>query len=255
MRNVALFLFILQGCFARGPSPHPAVITVFSPASIADAVAAIARRFEAAQGGKLKVRCNSAASSTLAKQVDSGAPADLFISADPKWMVYLEKRGRIQAATTRDIAGNELVLIAPRGRSFALVFEKGSALAGAFPGRLAMGDPEHVPAGAYARQALEHFGWWGGVKDRVLPAADVRAALHLVELGEAGAGIVYKTDAIASGKVDIVGIFPRDGHEPIRYSAALVEGARGEGRAFLELLSGQEAQEVLVKRGFTPPAR
>ncbi len=222
---------------------------MFAAASTIDAVTALAEAFERQKG--VEVVCNFAASSVLARQIEAGAPCDVFLSADADWMDHLEKLGLIETGSRRDVASNELVLIAPAGRRFEAKMEPGFAIENAFAGRLAVGDPDHVPAGRYTKQALKSLGWWGRLEGRLVPAMDVRAALRLVELGEADAGIVYASDASASRRVEVIGKFPKDSHDPIRYPAALCRGASAEGRAWLAFLSGPGGQRVFADHGFT----
>jgi molybdate transport system substrate-binding protein len=250
---VGLVLLIagLCACDSRtgAPSP-PATITVFAAASTSDVIAEAGRRFE--KSGGVRVVTSFGASSTLAQQIKAGAKADIFLSADEKWMDDLASAGSIDPGTRGDLLANDLVLIAPRGHGFEARMSKDFALASAFPSpkRLAVADPAHVPAGRYAQQSLEDLGWWDSVKDRLLPAQDVRAALRLVELGEADAGVVYSTDAKASEKVEIVGAFPADSHEPIRYPIAACKGAGTAAARFIEFLRSPEMKAVFETHGF-----
>lgn len=239
------------GCDSRTAAPPaPASVTVFAAASTSDVIADAGRRFE--KSGGVHVVTSFGASSTLAQQIKAGAKADIFLSADEKWMDDLAGAGTIEPGTRGDLLANDLVLIAPRGHGFEVKMTKEFAFASAFPGpkRLAVADPAHVPAGRYAQQSLEHLGWWDSTKDRLLPAQDVRAALRLVELGEADAGIVYSTDAKASEKVEIVGAFPADSHEPIRYPIAACKGAGPGAARFIEFLRSPEMKGVFEAHGF-----
>lgn len=191
-----------------------------------------------------------ASSSALVKQIEQGAPADLFISADQAWMDVAQRKNLIRPDTRRDLLGNELVIVAPKGRPFAVLIEPEFAFADAFPGRLAIGDPTSVPAGAYAKEALEKLGWWPRLEDRLAPGADVRATLRLVELGEADLGIVYRTDAARSTKVEILAGIPGRLHQPIAYPAALTTGAKPAATAFLAWLAGDEAMAIWRRHGF-----
>ncbi len=187
-----LCVSLLAGC-GPGSGPEPAAVMVFAAASTTDVVGEAARRFEARSG--VRVVCSFGGSSSLARQITAGAPADVYVSADQAWMDALESEALIEAGSRRDLMANELVLVAPAEVAFEVDF------AGAAPDvrRIAVGDPAHVPAGRYAREALEWLSWWPALEARLLPAQDVRAALRLVELGEADAGIVYATDAPAVG--------------------------------------------------------
>jgi molybdate transport system substrate-binding protein len=224
------------------------VVTVFAASSASDCLNAIARTYEAAR--KVTVRLNLASSSVLARQIDQGARCDVFLSADIEWMDYLAQRTNIQAATRQNLLGNRLVIVTPANRPLAVKMDRSFDLPKSFAGRLAVGDPDHVPAGKYAKEALQNMGWWDGLKDRLAPAENVRAALLLVERGETDAGIVYATDARASKAVTVAAEFPEDSHKPIRYPAALCVGAGAEARAFLDYLTGKEAAAVWTAAGF-----
>lgn len=221
-------------------------LRVYAAASLTDAVGELAKRYERAS-----VKPVFAASSTLAKQIDAGAPADVFISADRKWMDYLVERGRVARDAPFELLGNALVLIAPRGHGFAVRFEPGFAFADAFKGRLCTGEPGVVPVGIYAQDALTRLGWWDAIKPRVVGTDDVRAALAFVARGECPAGIVYRSDAAISPDVEIVGVFPEATHAPVVYPAAAVGSATPAARAFLDFLRTPAAAEVFARYGFT----
>ncbi len=245
-----LAAILLGGATAQAGEP----ITIFAAASTMDAVSAVARAFEAGGGGA--VRPVFAASSTLAQQIARGAPADLFLSANTAWMDELERRGAIEAETRVDLLGNALVLIAPQASRLALAIEPGFALAAALrERRLAMGDPAHVPAGGYAKAALERLGVWPEVARRAAFVGDVRAALALVDRREAAAGIVYASDARIAPRVRIVGTFPAGSHPAIVYPLAVVSG-RGNPAvmALYNYLLGAEARALFQARGFSVPA-
>jgi molybdate transport system substrate-binding protein len=195
-----------------------------------------------------------AGSSALARQIENGAPADLFVSADEAWMDSVQRAGRLEPGTRRALAGNALVLIAPARRGAEPVSLDAAGLARALgDGRLAMADPEAVPAGRYGRAALRSLGLWRGVAARVAPAENVRAALKLVERGEVPLGVVYATDARASPEVRVVARFPASSHPPIVYPIAQVAGGRGDGAPFQAFLLSPQGQAVLARHGFTPP--
>lgn len=233
---------------AAPPAAASTPVTVFAAASTTDVMIRLARRYQAATG--VFVRCNFASSSTLARQIESGAPADLFFSADEVWMDHVERLDRIEPNSRRDLLGNSLVLVAPAGRPFAARMDGGFDLPNAFEGRIAIGDPAHVPAGRYAQQALRYFGWWEKLERRILPAMDVRDALRLVAIDEAPAGIVYATDAASIPGVAVLDTFPEASHDPIRYPIALLRGASAPARGFLEFLEGAEAASVFETAGF-----
>ena len=223
-------------------------VTVFAASSATDCLTAIARQYESEHA--VKVRLNFAASSTLARQIEQGAPCDVFLSADVEWMDYLAQRGDIRPPSRKDLLGNRLVIVTPTNRPIAMRMVRDFDLSAFFAGRLAVGDPEHVPAGKYAKEALTSMGWWEALKGRLAPAENVRAALKLVERGETDAGIVYLTDARASQAVSVAAEFPESAHKPIHYPAALCKGAGEQGKAFLDFLSGPEATKVWTSAGF-----
>ena len=225
-------------------------VTVFAAASLQEALDELARRFEKSSNRSIVV--SYAGSSMLARQIDRGAPADLFISADLDWMDYLAARGRIRVETRRNLVAGRLVLIAPAGSAVRLDITAGFPLAQALgSGRLAMADTDYVPAGKYGRAALEALGVWQSVAARVVRAENVRSALAFVARGEAPLGIVYRTDAMAEPKVKIVGDFPRHLHPPIVYPAALVAGRRTAAAAeVLHYLASPEARAVWQRHGF-----
>ena len=194
-----------------------------------------------------------AASSLLAKQIENGAPADLFISADPEWMDYLEQRKQIRSGSRSNLLGNSLVLISPAGSAVPLTIAPGFPLAAALgDGRLAMADPAAVPAGMYGKAALEKLGVWPSVANRIAAAENVRAALLLVGRGEAPLGIVYGTDAAIEPRVRIIATFPPDTHPPIVYPIALTASSENPNApALLAYLHGAAARAQFQKAGFT----
>ncbi len=198
------------------------------------------------------VRLSFAGSSSLARQIDAGAPADLFVSANPRWMDYLQEKGRVDAGTRFDLLANRLVVVTPAGSGLEVEPRPGFDLAGAFRGRLALGDPDHVPAGIYARQALQALGWWPALEHRLAPAPDVRAALLYVERGECEAGVVYATDAAVSRRVRVAAEIADSLHAPIRYPAAVAAGRDSPAvRELLRRLRSTGAAAVFRRHGFT----
>lgn len=228
----------------------PRKLLVFAAASQQDALNAVIRVWHAPDG--VQVNAVYAASSTLARQIAEGAPADIFISADIKWMNYLDQRGLLKRSTRVNLLGNQLVLIAPATSGIHAVIRKGMDLDGLLRGgRLAMGDPDHVPAGIYGRQALQHLGVWGSVSADVARADNVRAALALVSRREAPLGIVYLTDALSDPNVRIVGRFPPGSHLPIIYPAAVLSAStNSDAPAFLHFLQTPRAAAVFRRFGF-----
>jgi len=196
-----------------------------------------------------------AGSSALARQIENGAPAGIFISADLDWMDYVEKRGLIRPGSRVNLLRNDIVLIAPAGSTASMEIKPGfplSTLLGG-SGRLALADPDYVPAGKYGKAALETLGVWPSVAAKIARAENVRAALNFVSRGEAPLGIVYRTDATADSKVRIVAVFPANTHPPIVYPAALLKEAGDPSASrFFEFLRSTQAQEIFRKHGFVP---
>lgn len=226
-------------------------VTVFAAASLTNVFEEIAKAYRAKGGGAVKF--SFASSSTLAKQIENGAAADIFASADEQWMDYLAERKLIEPATRSSRLSNTLVLITPASDKRPVDIKPGFDLAGMIGnGKLATGDPAHVPVGRYAQQALTKLGIWDAVAPKIARTDNVRAALLLVERGEAPFGIVYGTDAAASGKVNVAGTFPADSHAPVSYPfAILAKRDRPEVKSFFEFLYGSEAQAVYRKAGFS----
>lgn len=249
-RVIVVLMAILFGC-AGAIAQSSAIVTVFAAASLTNALLEVGGAFAKSGGGK--VGFSFAGSSTLAKQIEQGADAHVFISADEAWMNYLDTRKLLTPGTRRDLLGNRLVLAVPAGAGpIPTIAQGGNWLNALPPGRIATGDPAHVPVGKYARQALTSLGVWGSVEGRLARADNVRNALVLVERGEAVAGIVYATDASISKNVTVAGSFPDGTHPPIVYPAALVRPhAGGEAERFLSFLSAPEAQEIFRRHGFT----
>jgi molybdate transport system substrate-binding protein len=234
------------------PGQDPTTLLVFAAASLTDALGAVDGAFTART--HIGVRASFAASSVLAKQIEAGAPADVFFSADLGWMDYLEKRDLLKRGSRRDVLGNSLVLIAPLDSTVHLTIAPRFDLAGTLGGgRLATGDPDSVPVGQYARAALTQLGVWDSVAPRLVRAENVRTALEYVARGEAALGIVYRTDALAEKRVRVVDTFPADTHPPIIYPAAATAGARPQASGFLEFLVSDEARALFARYGFTPP--
>ena len=227
-----------------------ATITVFAAASLTPAMNAVAKAASAAGLGEC--RCVYGASSALARQIDAGAPADIFISANPKWMNYLADAGALEALGSIALLGNRLALVTPSDRTATNKLIAGAPLMRFLgDGRLAVGDPGHVPAGLYAKAALQSLGLWEAVRDRMVRSANVRAALALVERGEVSAGIVYETDAKSSDKVRMVGLFPETSHPPIIYPASIIAGHVGPAtKRYMAYLGSDQAQRIFRAYGF-----
>lgn len=227
-------------------------ITVFAAASLTNAMQDIAKEYKKEKN--VDVVSSFASSSTLARQIEAGAPADLFISADQKWMDYAVNKKAIDAATRETLLGNSLVVVAPKASEQANIAVDAntpwtSLLKG---GRLAVGDPDHVPAGIYAKEALQKLGAWETLSPKLAPAEDVRGALALVERSEAPLGIVYGSDAVASKGVKVVGTFPEDSHQKVEYPIAIIDGHKNATvSAFYDYLKGPQASEIFKRYGFT----
>lgn len=251
LRRSLLCLLLLAGCPLAGAAEPP--LTVFAAASLTDVLGQVGKAYTAATGRD--VRFSFAASSVLARQIESGAPADVFVSADQEWMDYLQQRGLIAADTRKDIVSNTLVLVAPADSRTTLRIAPGFPLAASLgeKGRLAVADPDTVPAGRYARAALGKLGVWDSVAGRLVPADNVRTALNFVARGEVPFGIVYGTDARGESRVRLVDTFPPDSHAPIHYPAAALARAGADARSFASFLSGPEARADFDKAGFGTP--
>lgn len=232
-------------------SPQDKTITVFAAASLKNALDDVSAAYTKATG--VKVVASYAASSALAKQIESGAPADVFVSADLKWMDYLIGKKAIKTDTRVNLLGNKLVLIAPKNSKIGHVtIGQGFDLAKlAGDGRIATGDVKAVPVGRYAKAALENLGAWAAAEPKFAMADNVRAALLLVSRGEAALGIVYETDAKVDPGVKIVGTFPENSHEPVTYPVAATATAKPEAASYVTFLRTNAAKAIFEKYGFT----
>lgn len=246
-----------QDAPAKAPEAATAAgtVTVFAAASLRNALDGIGADWTAATGNEVKF--SYAASGALAKQIENGAPADLFGSADLKWMEYAAEKKLIKPESRVALLGNALVLVASRDTSVDLEIAPGFRLAEALgDSRLAMGIPGAVPAGTYAREALVKLGVWQQIESRTAGAENVRAALAFVARGEARFGIVYATDAARDPNVKVVGTFPADSHAPIVYPFALTHSSKNPlASAFLTFLTSPQAKAVFEKEGFTVLAK
>jgi len=242
-----VFLWTFPGA---APAQGRDSVTLYAAASLKDALDALVKMRESQAHANLKVAY--AASSTLARQIERGAPADLFISADSDWMDYLAQRKLLRAGTRVNLLSNRLVLIAPREHKSDLVIGQGFPLAAALSkDRLAMADPDSVPAGKYGKAALVALGVWGEVSRHITRSENVRAALALVARGEAPFGIVYASDAVAERKVRVLGEFPAHTHPAVLYPAAILADSRsGAAAAMLGFLRSAEARVVWRRHGF-----
>ena len=227
----------------------PPEIMVFAAASLAGVLAEVSDSFTVSTG--TVVRLNLGSSGNLARQLEQGGGADVFVSASKVWMTYADSLGLLQTATITTVAGNDLVFIVPADSRITPFTVDSSLPVTSFVGsdRLSIGDPAHVPAGRYAVEALTAFGWYTLLEKNLLPAKDVRSALMAVEMGEAPLGIVYRTDAKASKKVNVVGTFPSSSHKPIVYMAGVCKGSE-HGSAYCDYLKSVPVRAIWVRYGF-----
>lgn len=238
----------LAACLVAGISQADENIRVFAAASLANALSEVSVAYQQKKG--VRIIHSFASSATLAKQIEAGAPADVYLSASGEWMDYLQDRKLIEASSRTAWLGNKLVLIVPKGKAFEVRFDQNYKLAAAFQGRLCIGNVDSVPAGRYAKQSLQYLKWWPGIRSRVVETQDVRAALAFVERQECRAGIVYESDAQISNNVEIAGVFPDHSHAPIVYPAALVAGIKNKGRDYLQYLQSPASRAIFLKHGF-----
>lgn len=237
-----VMLLVLALCFPAQASDR---MLVFGAASMKDALEAAGRDYEQQTGGRLVF--SFASSSVLAKQIAAGAPADLYVSANSQWADWLEKQAMVNAASRRNIAGNSIVIA-------------GKPVEGNVPGpeglltkgKFAMGDPSHVPAGRYGREALKSLGIWEEVKKHAVYGENVRVALEYVARGEVGAAIVYGSDLTVAPELKALYRFPASSHDPIVYPALLTEKGNADAKGFLDFLSSEKGQAILAKFGFVP---
>lgn len=247
---VASALMLGLAGLATAPASAADKITIFAAASMKTALDPLAQSWSESTGNTAVV--SYAGSSALARQIEAGAPADVFISADLDWMSYLAERKLVQPESVVRLLGNSIVIIAPADSTVALDATPGFDLAGALgDGRLAMANVDAVPAGKYGKAALTALGVWDGVADRVAQAENVRAALALVALGEAPLGVVYATDAAAEPRVRVVASFPESSHPPIIYPVGLTPDAKPAATDFLAFLQGEEARKGFEAQGFS----
>ncbi|MFL6601433.1 MAG: molybdate ABC transporter substrate-binding protein [Steroidobacteraceae bacterium] len=256
MRKLWLACLLVMACAGNGSAAMAAddsrTVLVFAAASLTNVLDDLSKAFT--ERTKVPVKSSLAASSVLAKQIEAGAPADVFFSADLEWMNYLEQRKLLKPGSRHEVVGNHLVLIAPADSTVAVKINKGLDLRAALgpQGKLATGDPESVPAGKYAKAALERLGAWDQISAQIVPAENVRAALAFVARGEAPLGIVYETDALAEKKVKIVATFPAETHPPITYPIALTTHGRAAAQQFVEFVRSKPAAQIFRKYGFAP---
>ncbi|MCX2724713.1 molybdate ABC transporter substrate-binding protein [Roseibium salinum] len=245
-RRLLVFMCLLPACLAPASAEQP--LTVFAAASVREAMERIGAAFEEQTG--TQVVLSFAGTGTLARQVEAGAPADIFVSADAAWMDYVRERGAVRADTIREIASNALVLVGPSG-SPAIELDSEGLRAVLDGGRMAIADPETVPAGRYGKAALEKLGLWQAVSPHLAPMENVRIALASVARGDTPLGLVYSTDAAIEPAVSVVAQLPQASHPRIRYLAALTTSrAHPSAQGFLDFLDGPRSEEVLRSLGF-----
>ena len=240
---------LMTACTGSTKKTEPTEITVFAAASLTNVLNELIDSFKV--DNNVKVTTNLASSGTLARQIEQAGSPDLFISASKAWAEYVDSLGLVIRPYKETIALNDLVLIAPKESAIETItvdstLDIAAALQG---GRLSLGDPEHVPAGKYAQQALKYYGWYDKLSPSFLPAKDVRSALMVVEMGEAPLGIVYRTDAEESAKVKIVGTFPDQSHKPIVYVSCLLKDSE-MSKAFYEYIKSDKTASIWKKYGF-----
>jgi|GEM_PF-3296 len=261
-RAIAGFLLLTLLCrAAAGQAAEKPTLTVFAAAGATDAMTALCAEYEKRAG--VRVDRAFGASSTLARQIEAGARADVFVSASPEWMDYLQRRDLLSPGTRRDLAVNRLVLVVPASTDAEWAVPAEQHVEGgqwctqrtlrAIEGRVAIGDPVHVPAGMYAKQALEHFGCYEALTPRIVNCSTVREALGLVEAGQVAAGIVYRSDAWFSKRVRMVEVFPERSHERIAFQIAALRTGRPEAEGFIRFLTSPQAGTVLASYGFDAP--
>jgi molybdate transport system substrate-binding protein len=241
---VAAFALPVHAAGSKKPE-----LLVFAASSLTNVLDEVGPMYTRASGQTMKR--SYAASSMLARQIEAGAKADVFLSADTEWMDYLQSRNLIDRGTRKNLLGNRLVLVAPADSTLHVKIAPGFPLGSLLGnGRLATGDPDSVPVGRYAKSALTSLGVWNDVADRVVRAENVRAALSFIARGEVPLGIVYQTDAVVEKKVRVVDVFPESSHQPIVYPVATSARPQEGARAFVAFLGGETAAPIFKKYGF-----
>jgi molybdate transport system substrate-binding protein len=250
LRSLTLRSLLLLMLVSVESGAHAENINLYAAASLTDVLTELSDAYQQ-QHPDAAIKKSFAGSSTLAKQIENGAPADIFISADKDWVNYLQKRGLLNDQSRKNLLGNELVLIAPSASNVSVLLNSAFNFNASFSGRLCMGDSAFVPVGKYAKQALTYYTWWAKIESRIVGTEDVRIALAFVERGECSLGIVYKTDAQLSKKVKVVATFPAASHAPIEYPGALTKNAGAGSKAFLVFLQSDQAKAVFMRYGFS----
>src|SRR5688572_5250388 len=253
LRHVLILVTALVAPITFAADAQREPLVVFAAASLTDVLQQIGPLYT--KQSHVPVKFSFAASSALAKQIESGAQVDVFFSADQDWMNYLQQHRLINPATRKDLLGNRLALIAPKDSKVSLKLERGAKLRAALgaDGRLATGDPDSVPVGKYAKAALTHLDLWSAMEPRLVRADNVRVALMYVARGEAPLGIVYATDAAVEPDVRIVDVFPESSHAPILYPVAATSRASADAASFLTFLRSEGARAIFTRSGFNIP--
>jgi molybdate transport system substrate-binding protein len=243
-----VILVALLALFGNSSAADQGSVVVFAAASMTEVLGGLGEQFQEHTGQS--VVFSFAGSSILARQIDQGAPADVFVSANHDWIDFLDARGRLVPGSIATFAHGALVAVAPRGTDVNIDLDPEFSISDAFKGRLAIADPAHVPAGQYTKEVLLALGWWNVLSSRLAVASDVRGALTYVDRGACDLGIVYATDATISSRVKVVAVFPDSLHSPIRYLVAEVGKDQGRGHAFVAFLSSSSAARALKAAGF-----
>lgn len=241
-------LLVLVGSCQPRSSSQEIKLSIYVAASLTEVVQEFADSFQSANP-HISIRLNGASSGTLARQIEQGAPADIFISAHPQWMKYLENQGHL--SIYQDLVGNELVMIGAPGVTMWQAPDLKILKELLQPPRFALGDPQHVPAGIYGKQALEYLGWYKTIAPAIIPTKDVRSALNLVAINEAPLGIVYRTDAIKNDNVKIMMILPKAAYDPVVYQIGLVEENKVT-QSFYDYIRAYDHHKIWERHGFIP---
>lgn len=223
-------------------------VTVYAATSLTDAINDVNKLYEKKYG--THVKSSFSASSTLGKQIQNGAKADVFLSADIAWMTHLQNKNLVKSVNLTHLVGNRLVTIAPKSSPINAVNMNAPTLANQFTGKLCTGNTDSVPVGKYAKTAMKNLNWWDGVQSRIVGTSDVRSTLNFVNRGECGLGIVYATDAKIAKNVKVVGTFPLTTHTPIVYPVGLINDKNTDAKLYYQFLQTSDAKQIFVKYGF-----
>ncbi len=252
MKKLTKMVLLSTALMAFFSTSAVAKITVFAAASMTNALEEVAKKYKQVNPDE-EIAFSFASSSVLARQITEGAPADIFISADQKWMTFLKEKNAVEESSVTNLVGNKLVMIAPTQSNIDSVDLTNSKWHSALQNSyLSVGDPDHVPAGIYAKTAFTYLKQWDALENKLARGKNVRAALRLVELGESPLGVVYATDAAVTDKVKTVAIFPAESHPPVEYPLAIVKYKENKAnRDFYNFLQSEEAKGIYQKFGFS----